>query len=55
MEWSQEGLNILESDSTKRKDLECVKNLEYEQAQIHKDEYENNQRKDKKLRENKDK
>jgi hypothetical protein len=32
-------------------DLECIKKLEYEQAQIFKDEYENNQRKDKKLRE----
>lgn len=51
LDWTQNSLYILPSDSSTRLDLECVKKLEYEQAQIFKDDYENTQRKDKKLRE----
>lgn len=50
-EWTQEGLYLLPSDSSKRNDLDALKNLEYEKAQIYKDELENIQRKDKKARE----
>jgi len=50
-EWTQEGLNLLPSDSSKRADLNALKLVDYEKAQIYKDELENLQRKDKKNRE----
>lgn len=53
MDWNQNNLNLLDSDSIKRSDLQSLLNLDYEKAQIFKDELENNQRKDKKIRENK--
>jgi hypothetical protein len=49
--WSQENMFILPSDSSKRKDLNALIELDYENAQKYKDEIENLQRKDKKLRE----
>jgi hypothetical protein len=50
-EWTQEGLYLLPSDSTKRKDLQCIKENQIDDAQKHKDVLENIQRNDKKLRE----
>jgi hypothetical protein len=41
----------LASDSSKRLDMSLLKSLDYEKAQIYKDELENLQRKDKKNRE----
>jgi len=50
-EWSQEGLNLLPSDSSKRQDLNSLKSNDFEKSQIYKDELEGIQRKDKKNRE----
>jgi hypothetical protein len=50
-DWTQDGLNTLPSDSSRRLDLNSLKSLDYEKAQVYKDELENVQRKDKKNRE----
>jgi hypothetical protein len=51
LEWTQGDVgHILPSDSTKRSDLQSIKNDDYDNAQKYKDELENLQRKDKKIR-----
>lgn len=50
-DWTQEGIYTLPSDSSRRLDLYSLKSLDYEKAQVYKDELENLQRKDKKNRE----
>jgi hypothetical protein len=53
-EWRQDGFDIvLQSDSSKRDDLIGIINNDFENAQKFKEELENLQRKDKKLREKK--
>ncbi len=52
LEWSQGDVGyILPSDSFKRNDLQSIKSDEFDIAQKYKDELENTQRKDRKLRE----
>ena len=54
--WNSKGLDfIMPSDSTLRKDLKDLEKLDYISAQINKEDYENIQRKDKKLREENEK
>jgi hypothetical protein len=57
LEWSQDEVgHVPPSDSTKRIDLQSIKNEDFDNAQKYKEELENLQRKDKKLRqENNDK
>jgi hypothetical protein len=50
-EWNQDGLNCLPSDSVKREDLNALTQEDFIIAQKCKDDLENIQRNDKKLRE----
>lgn len=49
--WLQQDVMILQSDSLKRNDLISITNSDYNEAQKSKDDLENLQRSDKKLRE----
>jgi hypothetical protein len=51
IEWTQKDLECLESDSLKRQDLQALKEDDHVSAQKFKDDLENVQRNDKKLRE----
>jgi len=49
--WIQDEMNLIPSDSALRSDLKAISENDYTSAQKLKDEYENKQRGDKKLRE----
>ena len=49
--WIQDEMNLIPSDSALRTDLKAISENDYTSAQKLKDEYENKQRGDKKLRE----